>query len=1128
MISYKSLDKHFSKNIDNQNNDFIRFFIKECQSYLINFQVNNINCTNEIYYHGINLRLEDINNTVLPIFDIYYENKLNDLNDREYILKEINKIKYSASTLIKSLNISKLNFSINIDPYGKISSKNKKINDKINEDSFIKILTYALNPNYKYKTLYFHIEPIGLDVRGNTIANTLIITSTKDITNYFIKKYKQYTTLAFYLKSFYISFLQNNIKQESIKSAKAAIMSRNMSHNLGSHVMAYLKQHLNSVQDIISANILSQLFLDSENIESIIKDPNVWLQRLKNLCEIEDNGKQLKEIALPFLVGLGRFISYLQERQDFIATIATDYIPYYSGVNFKDFIYDELNPDLRFERHRERAGLQPDNILLGNIARSEGLGRTTSPTLDKSSALHDIVLYFRDFDGHQIVANAPGSTSPKSSLDAMRQYVFSLPGGVVGRQALFSILENVIRNAAKHGDWRNSPEKRLEIKFDIYCKTDFDRLDKSPDIFSEEEKKCLKAFLPVYRTYYEQAQGIEDLYIITLTDNLSVSGKALMKLRKAITEPYVRDSGEMINANKGIKEMRISASWLRSLEDDTEDHPYTITPKEGTEWSQETPWTGKAPVLLADIVKEKETKPEGALRYIFCVMRQKKIALITERKSTIIQRYRKQLLQNSWDVYTFKEYKQPATNKSYEFIIMDVYRQDGTGKEANYIQKEYDELRRISPNRLYKSDVLEGRDIIGMLLQDTEQDFKYFDHILKDLYRKIADAGKEDIISISDDKTSKKYQQEPYPNKLVEIGDGDCKINKYLYKKHFEAKSEFDSFMKLQPAQCLFVEGITGNNSTDRLIRNEPIDELWTYRHLHTIKSKVAVFDERLFSKIFKVDESDIHAYRSPVSLPQIEDCPEGDDAEEYFISCSLNIGQKIDEYLKNNPQQEQIFGEISDIRQLRDYIYSHESWFSNSLNKILKADYRSIAYNMKGIDAFTILKTGKGIFEIYGYCGYIQEDEYFGRCEKIGSIHFENGKFVVQNEMKDFMGQSKNPMKYDYLTIHQGLLDKIYEEFGIKDNAQSKHAFSQAFYAAFSATPEDIIDYEDRLQDGEEEEVFTGFFLPRLFIHSGRSKPAPRDMPQKQPFIQYAAIEHAVLDCKYSLIELLDSARYE
>ena len=56
----------------------------------------------------------------------------------------------------------------------------------------------------------------------------------------------------------------------------------------------------------------------------------------------------------------------------------------------------------------------------------------------------------------------------------------------------------------------------------------------------------------------------------------------------------------------------------------------------------------------------------------------------------------------------------------------------------------------------------------------------------------------------------------------------------------------------------------------------------------------------------------------------------------------------------------------------------------------------------------------------------------------------------------------------------------------------------------------------------------WTDGFVPCMMIHSGRSKPGVNDMPQKLPFLQYAAIEHAVLDCKYSLVELLDYARYE
>lgn len=185
--------------------------------------------------------------------------------------------------------------------------------------------------------------------------------------------------------------------KSATKTAKSAIMSRNMSHNLGSHVMAYLKQHLNSVHNIIVDNVLAnlvnntKLFCTTEckHINHISSDDYT-----KKACE------QLENVALPFLVGLGKFVSYLQERQDFIATIATDYIPYYSEVNFKDSIYDELNPDLRYKRHLDRSDLETDNILLGNIARSEGLGRLTSPT-EKQHTLHDIILRFRNLTGSQ-------------------------------------------------------------------------------------------------------------------------------------------------------------------------------------------------------------------------------------------------------------------------------------------------------------------------------------------------------------------------------------------------------------------------------------------------------------------------------------------------------------------------------------------------------------------------------------------------------------------------------------------------------------------------------------------------------------------------------------------------------
>ena len=103
-----------------------------------------------------------------------------------------------------------------------------------------------------------------------------------------------------------------------------------------------------------------------------------------------------------------------------------------------------------------------------------------------------------------------------------------------------------------------------------------------------------------------------------------------------------------------------------------------------------------------------------------------------------------------------------------------------------------------------------------------------------------------------------------------------------------------------------------------------------------------------------------------------------------------------------------------------------------------------------------------------------------------------------------------------EYISVHQGLMDKIYTKFGLRGSVASMCSVTAAIYAAFSS------------HAALYENVPAERFRRGLFVHSGRSKPSPSDMPQHQPFIQYAAIENAVLDCKYSLVELFKSARYE
>ena len=110
----------------------------------------------------------------------------------------------------------------------------------------------------------------------------------------------------------------------------------------------------------------------------------------------------------------------------------------------------------------------------------------------------------------------------------------------------------------------------------------------------------------------------------------------------------------------------------------------------------------------------------------------------------------------------------------------------------------------------------------------------------------------------------------------------------------------------------------------------------------------------------------------------------------------------------------------------------------------------------------------------------------------------------------------------FNSISIHQGLLDKLYGIFGIKGDNQAREYLTKDFYSFFVGE-ENIIEFTE-----DKNEECKHYFLPGMTIHSGRSKPSESDMPQRLPFVPFSAIEHAVLDCKYSLVELLDSARYE
>ena len=165
-------------------------------------------------------------------------------------------------------------------------------------------------------------------------------------------------------------------RRAALRNAVSAIMGRNMSHNIGSHVLARYASHK-----------VEAKHLDSERL-----DPRA------------------------------DFLSYLQRRMDFLAEVSTTDKAYWAQP-------------LSLKQQLDRLNYDRQSQIFGNKA-----GRF-DPLLEYITGKGDLTATVRfsrlDEQGH--IADGD-----------IGDFVFSCPGGEVGGHALYVILENIIRNSARH------------------------------------------------------------------------------------------------------------------------------------------------------------------------------------------------------------------------------------------------------------------------------------------------------------------------------------------------------------------------------------------------------------------------------------------------------------------------------------------------------------------------------------------------------------------------------------------------------------------------------------------------------------------------------------------------------
>lgn len=361
----------------------------------------------------------------------------------------------------------------------------------------------------------FYISNFDLEgetiINEQTIKNDIIITTIINSINTFYKNVS-------------ISYLFNSgielakkTRENAIKSAIAAVMSRNMSHNLGSHVFFYTRQELLKIYD-------KQKYDDS----------------------VIENSRMIK--------GMAWFMHYVQERQDFIANINSGDDFLFGPLNFKQDVIDEITPDGVDNRHNSLP--QTKNYLLENIVRSENIIRQDCITanegnydgFDKTNADSEI----KDIDISVLFGNKKWlSTWHNKDITSFYDIDIAVGGGQQSRHAFLIVLENIIRNSAKHGG------KLLKGKYNK-LKITIEIIEKMITNVTKSGKVNISGYQITIYDNVENANIDRDKKSGIFNINFLISKLQNIKMLE-------ENSVEINRESKGLKEILIAVLWMKGL-----------------------------------------------------------------------------------------------------------------------------------------------------------------------------------------------------------------------------------------------------------------------------------------------------------------------------------------------------------------------------------------------------------------------------------------------------------------------------------------------------------------------------------------------------------------------------------
>lgn len=397
----------------------------------------------------------------------------------------------------------------------------------------------------------YYIPSLFYPRESGTGIGGLILHSKVSISHTTLLKFQ--TILDSMLSKIGVFYLFENYFHQSVRSAISSIMARNMSHNMGSHVMP------RSTVEAVRRRLEGMgLWPETRGLVSS-------RHYLESMAQLKANWAIISQLK-------GNLDEYTQRKSDFLAEITTEPLM----ATRPAFLYREVV-----------LPLQENTLFMDNIAANEGVrydarGQTNRLKLRvfingaELKARYACDACSREDNGQH---PPPYRDEMPYSLTCKRHHgqrlqiteiengdndvEIELPGPL-GEFALYSFMENYIRNAAKH----NKDQLKSGRDMEIYLHID--------DLEETSQNDYYR--IRVWNNIVDPRKQV----------SISFGDGAYLNLREAISElvraRIIQPDGSLKREAWGIAEMKICAVLLRG----PEDYVAAVEEKENLEVVEET------------------------------------------------------------------------------------------------------------------------------------------------------------------------------------------------------------------------------------------------------------------------------------------------------------------------------------------------------------------------------------------------------------------------------------------------------------------------------------------------------------------------------------------------------------